>query len=226
MIKVKSRKTRSHEKPYKVKRSKNGPVIPFQLLYFPRFSTWRMQLLLDFSSLRGAFLVFPHAGDSGAEEFSVFCIFRDDDDDDDDDDVDIYVHGNFCTGWGGVGLIIITFNRLRSLLIRLALPKVISNTFLLLRYEHKNEHFHTLMILPFGTPTSNFQHALASTLWTERFTRSGCYVVALLVISNTLELLRNEHENILLRSWCYVAALPTVISNTLLLIRYLKKRIF
>ena len=31
-----------------------------------------MQLLLDFSSLRGAFLVFPHAGDSGAEEFSVF----------------------------------------------------------------------------------------------------------------------------------------------------------
>ena len=116
-----------------------------------------MQLLLDFSSLRGAFLVFPHAGDSGAEEFSVFCIFRDD-----DDDVDIYVHGNFCTGWGGVGLI--TFNRLRSLLIRLALPKVISNTFLLLRYEHKKEHFHTLMMLPFGTPTSNFQHALASTL--------------------------------------------------------------
>ena len=53
-----------------------------------------MQLLLDFSSLRGAFLVFPHAGDSGAEEFSVFCIFRD------DDDVDIYVHGNFCSGLG------------------------------------------------------------------------------------------------------------------------------
>jgi hypothetical protein len=88
--------------------------------------------------------------------FRVFCISSD------DDVVDFFVHGTFGRGWGGGGLI--TFNRLRSLLIRLGLPKVISNTFLLLRYEHKKEHFHTLMMLPFGTPTSNFQHALASTL--------------------------------------------------------------
>ena len=53
------------------------------------------------------------------------------------DDVDIYVHGNFYMVWGG-GVELITFNRLRSLILRLAFPIVISNTILLLRYEEKN----------------------------------------------------------------------------------------
>ena len=90
------------------------------------------------------------------------------------------VHGNFCSGLG-----LITWKKcLHSLILRLALPIVISNTLLLLRYERKN-------IL----------------------TRSWCYVVARLIgISNTLLLLRYQQNIILIRSWCYVVALPIVIN--------------
>ena len=60
------------------------------------------------------------------------------------DDVDIYVDGNFCMGWWG------GFNRQRSLILRLVLSKVISNTLLLLRYEHKSiKHARNVALLRF-----------------------------------------------------------------------------
>ena len=78
---------------------------------------------------------------------------------------DVYVQGTICMRWGWVGLI--PCNRLRSLILRLALLMVISNNTLLSCFFAMNRR---------------------KKVW----------------------LLHYDPKNLLIHSWCYVVALPTM----------------
>ena len=158
--------------------------------------------------------------------------------------------------WGGVGGVgwvgLITCNRLRSLILRLALPIVISNTLLLLCYEQKNiltrswcyllalsiVMSNTLLLLHTQVALrsctfalsivifySNFQHILASTLWTEEHfntlvTLRSCTFALSIVVSNhalAFTLWKEEHFSTLvtLRSCTFYINVQHALASTM-----------